>query len=842
MSDDADDPRSSPEADPAPALALLRALHGEDVPDGPLGPETVPESVLEPAVKAALKLFEFHAKVCSNVHCPHLPPPLRRYRRMRPKVIQSSTRRVHEVLWSHPDHEMVEAVREVLLLEHEELAGQVSDGSLLQGGRLGELLRDREGIRDLAAVLWASGFREPHSEELFRCLVPFAVEEAAGGPAEAPAPGADPDSLKRLNAESRKLQRQLKETREEAEKLQTALRRREAALEKARREHRTAGERAEAAEAEVEGLQDRLDEVHSAVEGRDLKLAQTERVNADLVRDRRRLQEEIRGKEQERSRLASRLANENTRVKRLEQEAAGRPRGADAAWRFLRREKERIEADGAGPGGEGAAHSRLEEAFLDAYPRFLPTPRAAVPPPPKRSLRLVALGGSSEIGRSCYLLELGDRRILVDCGIKASASRDLYPACEELDRIDALLLTHAHTDHIGWVPALVRRFRDDLDIYCSSGTAALLPVLLQDCRQHYFQKMRRRRDNAQYGGESEGPRDAYDQEDVDLVPYLVCGCEFGERERLPFDDVSVRFFPAGHILGAASILLEDGRGRRVFFSGDFSSFHQLSTPAAAWPEDLGEVDLLVLESTYGNRRHQPMEEVRADLISFLRETTQTRNGSVILASFALGRAQELLTLIAAAQDSGELPASLPVHFDGMIREINPIYADQGDFVLPETFREVSGPFGRQDLAQRAQTVPSVIVTTSGMLTGGPVIDYSRALLSDPRHRIVLAGYQDEGAPSRALRELSTSGPERRVRLSNGAGETVEIRAAMPAREVGLSAHADQPGLVRYAGRLRPRHIALVHGEPAAQEALGARLAERHPGAEIVHGPAELEVP
>ena len=141
---------------------------------------------------------------------------------------------------------------------------------------------------------------------------------------------------------------------------------------------------------------------------------------------------------------------------------------------------------------------------------------------------------------------------------------------------------------------------------------------------------------------------------------MCSACGFEEEARLPFDDVSVRFFAAGHILGAASILVEDGRGRRVFFSGDFSSFPQLTTPAAAWPEDLGEVDLLVLESTYGNRRHRPMDQVRGDLLAFIRETTQTRNGSVILASFALGRAQELLKLIATAQDPGRpLPPPCP---------------------------------------------------------------------------------------------------------------------------------------------------------------------------------------
>ena len=850
MSDNAENPPSPAVADLAPALTLVRALHGEDVPEGPLGPGTVPEGVLALPVKAAMELFDYHGQVCSNVHCHHLPPPLRRYRRMRPQAIRSAAGEVHDVLWSHPDHDLVVTVREAILDEYEELAGQLSEGSLLEGDRLAELLKDREGVCNLAAVLWASRFQTPHAEELFRCLVPLAVDAAADGgdPAGAGGRGAGRESPKGLTAERRKLRRQLREAREESGKLQAALRRRELALEEVRREHRTARQQAEAAAADAEGLQDRLSEVQAAGGARDVTLAQTERVNADLLQDRRRLQEEIRRKEQERSRLASRLANENTRVKRLEQEAAARPRGPDAVWRFLRGERERIQADRTGrrtartrAEGEWAAHRRLEEAFLDAYPRYRRR-RAVSIRRPMAPLRLSALGGSAEIGRSCYLLELGDRRILVDCGIRASASRDLHPRLDGLDRLDALLLTHAHADHIGWVPALVRRFGDGLAIYCSGGTAALLPVLLQDCLQHYLHKMRVRRDNARYGGETEGPRDAYGQDEVDLVPCLVCACEFDRQERLPFDDVSVRFYPAGHILGAASILVEDGRGRRVFFSGDFSSFPQLTAPAAGWPEELGEVDLLVLESTYGHRRHPSMDDARGDLLAFIRETTRTRSGSVILASFALGRAQELLKLIAEAQGRGELPASLPVHFDGMIREINPIYADHADLRLPESFREVSGPHGRQEIAEQARTIPSVIVTTSGVLAGGPVIEYARRLLPDPRHRIVLAGYRDEGSPSRALRELAAPGPARRVRLSNGAGEGVEIRAALPAKEVGLSAHADQPGLVSYAGRLRPRQIALVHGEPAAQEALRARLAERHPGADIVCGPDELEMP
>ena len=794
----------------------------------------MPESVLALPVKAAIELFQYHGKVCSNIHCHHLPPPLRRYRRMRSQVIQSVTREVHDVLWSHPDHDLVITVREAILDEYGELSGLVSNGRLLEGDRLGELLKDREGVYNLTAVLWASGFQAPHAEELFRCLVPIAADRASDDDDPAASAGPrDRRSLKKLNAEGRRLQRRLKEATEEAEKLRASLRRTELALENARREHRTSREQAEAAAAEVEHLQDRLHEIHADIEGHELKAAQTERVNADLLQDRRRRQEEIRRKEQERSRLAARLANENTRVKRLERQAASRPRGADAVWRFLRREKERIQADRAGAEaggtraeGEWGAHRRLEEAFLAAYPRYRRRRRVALrrPQPP---LRLSALGGSSEIGRSCYLLELGDQRILVDCGIKASATRDLHPAWGGLDRIDALLLTHAHTDHIGWVPALVRRFGDGLDIYCSSGTAALLPVQLQDCRQHYLHKMRLRRDHAQYGAEAEGPRDAYGEDDVDLVPYLACACEFGEEARLPFDDVSVRFFPAGHILGAASILIES-RGRRVFFSGDFSSFPQLTTPAASWPEDLGEIDLLVLESTYGNRRHRPMDEVRGDLLAFIRETTQTRKGSVILASFALGRAQELLKLIAAAQDRGELPTSLPVHFDGMIREINPIYADHADFRLAESFREVSGPFDRQEVAERARTVPSVIVTHLGdahRRAGHRVRPAAAARPPAPHrpHRLPGRGRPEPGPARAGLRRARPQG----AALQRGGGGRRDPRR--PAGEGGGALGARRPARTRELRR----------APPAAAHRPGPRGARRPGGA---RGPPGREAP
>ena len=168
-------------------------------------------------------------------------------------------------------------------------------------------------------------------------------------------------------------------------------------------------------------------------------------------------------------------------------------------------------------------------------------------------------------------------------------------------------------------------------------------------------------------------------------------------------------------------------------------------------------------------------------------------------------------MLASARESGDLPM-IPVFVDGMIKRINPIYRKHATFELPPgSFYEVAGETERQEVALEAQAKPSIIVTTSGMLAGGPVIQYARQLLPDSRHRIVLTDTRMKSS-SRALLEITASVGRRIVRLEDERGEPIEFEAARPAQEVKLSAHADRPGLLEYAGRLRPKHIALVHGE------------------------------
>jgi Cft2 family RNA processing exonuclease len=747
------------------------------------------------------------------------------------------------VLWTHPKHELVTRVGKQILEKYRDLANEISTGDLFVSDRLEEILNELGpgGPQVLAAVLWALELKGPGAELLFRSLVPLVHTQPLKGPETDRAVSYHGREAKSARAKLRTALRERERAERIAKKVSARLRSRERALARVKQER-------EELQHEYDELKDVFDVVErklrdSEASHRDLERVadQTSEVNSALRKDLHDVRRERDGLEVTRSNLALQLATERRTIEHLKSQLATVPRGTEAVEVFLCEEEERVNTlrrissggDKIRADEEWSVHRKLRNAFLDAYPRYRQPPPTKIRP--KTPARLVALGGSAEIGRSCYLLELGKHRVLVDCGIKPSASDDLHPAIESLERVDALILTHAHTDHIGWVPALIRRF-PEVGIYCSEGTAALLPVMLDDCHQHYRRKISAQRERARYIANAARVEQQYEAQDVHNVPNLVIKCLFHQEELLRFGDMSVVFYPAGHILGAASVLIQDRSGRRVFFSGDISSFPQLTVQAADWPPEIGPVDLLVLESTYGGREHRPLDESRRELISFVRKTLEGE-GSVILASFGLGRAQELLKLIGGAQDDGELPPAT-VYMDGMIRQINPIFSKHANFELShKRFHEVSGDSDRQDVAALAQTTPSIIVTTSGMLTGGPVLHYAQQLLPDPRHRIVLTGYQDEGAPSRALRELATG--RRLVTLEDERGEKTEFEAAMPAKEIGLSSHADRPGLLRYASLVRSKKIALVHGDPAGQEVLRRHLLRGRPSSDVICGPNDL---
>jgi Cft2 family RNA processing exonuclease len=840
-------------AEPGPWFALLRVTVGDRMPEGPLGPNNVPLSVLVIPVEAAMENLVQHARKCNNPRCPHVPAPLQIYRRMRPDAIRKAPgarEQVYKILWTQRNHELVRHVKDSILEVHTELAEAISSGAFSTGNRLQEVLdkvkvgEDGPPVLDvLAAVLWATEFKGKDTELLFRCVVAL-IEWKQPPRTEVAKPAQEKDDSKLLRSKYHAAIHERDRAIQTSEKLAKDLQLRDRLLDKAHRDLEDIQGKYNHATGDVDRLQRQLRDKDLAY--RDAKRDGERAANSAsaLRRDLHEQQKTMGEFQATRAALALRLGEERRTIERLKLELAAVPRGSDAVNLFLREEEQRLDmARTISAGGDRVRadhdwtlYRKLKHAFLEAHPRYLQP--APVKVRAKTAARFLALGGAVEVGRSCYLLELGRHRIMVDCGIKPGPSADLHPQIEQLDHLDALILTHAHTDHIGWVPALVRRF-PDIGIYCSKGTAALLPVMLEDCYKHYTRKVFVQRERAKYISNAAPVQELYDIADVQTVPSLVIKCSFNEEEGLPFGDVSLLFYEAGHILGAASVLLQDSTGRRIFFSGDFASFPQLTLGRAYWPDEIGEVDLLVLESTYGGRKpHRPLEDSRKDLVSFVAKTIEAR-GSVILASFGLGRAQELLKLIVTSMNEGALPR-VEVYVDGLIKRINPIYRMLANFDVPaESFYEVTGETERQEVAISAQTRPSIIITTSGMLTGGPVLLYASYLLPDPRHRIVLTGYQDEGAPSRVLRDVAEG--RRIVTYEDERGDEAKFEAAMPAEEVGLSAHADHPGLLEYAGKLRPRQIALVHGESSCQKLLREQLLMIHPKSDVICGPSDLRL-
>lgn len=828
---------------------LFKQLAGERLPAGQLDASSVPTEAMRIPVDMALHAMVDHSRYCKARLCQHLPPPLMPFARMRPKAILKQRDAVHKALWDCADHPFVVGIRDQVE-ELESASLGLEEGAEPSAEIVATALDTDDGVLRLIALIWAQGLSD-EKERLFRQLVavsagvPRAASEGTAGSSR-DKPSRKDDKKAELKAARREL-RQEKKALAEAKEIVNA---REHALRALNEDLAASRAALEDSEANAEQLLSERDQDRRALARQQDELEKSTRVLQQLRKENQAARTERDDAERSRTRTMSELSRVKRELARADLELKSAPSGAHAVWEFIKSENKRIDIDrtiaqGADRQRADAEHTdlrKLERAFKQAYPEFSedrpPEPRVE-----KAPLTLQILGGGSEIGRSSYLLEIGERRILVDCGVKVGGEEESFaPDIDRIERLDAVVLTHAHSDHIGWLPALVRRF-DDVDIYCTSATVELVPIMLEDGARHYFANNSQRRTQATYDPAAEEVIDAYEREDVETVEFRLMPCEMRQRETLPFDDFEITFFPAGHILGAASVLIEGG-GRRVLASGDISSEPQLTVPAAALPTDLGQVDLLLLESTYGkgDRLREPAAKSREQLISKVGEVLGNE-GSVILASFALGRAQELLTVLAEAMQRGDLPGDTPVCVDGLIRKINSIYASSDALKLPPGAFDIGGEFERRDAIHRAKSTPTIVVTTSGMLAGGPAVEYARALLGDPRHKLILTGYQDGNAPSRQLLKLASGGMSGKVvRLPGQDGTNVEFRAAAPAVQIGLSAHADQAGLLDYTSRIDADVIALVHGEPAAQEELEAQLRKRNPECRVVCGPDQLSVP
>lgn len=435
-------------------------------------------------------------------------------------------------------------------------------------------------------------------------------------------------------------------------------------------------------------------------------------------------------------------------------------------------------------------------------------------------MKLHFLGGADEVGASCVLVEAAGCRILVDAGVRMSnARKDKLPdlaRATDLGGLDAVLVTHAHLDHSGALP-LVHGAFPQAEIWTSEATASLLRVLLLDAVKIMEEQADR---------EDEIP--LYPLPAVESLLADVRTTRFLEPVRLCDGRVNATLFPAGHVLGAAAVGLETPDGK-ILVTGDVSITPQLTVSGMVAPRFAP--DVVVSESTYGARLHASRRAEEQRLADTVFEALR-EGRKVLIPSFALGRAQEVLLILRKALAQPDAPEAV-VWADGMVRAVCGIYGRHPEYLSPALRKRAEAerePFytadGRirpvREPAERETVLggpPCVIVASSGMLSGGPSSLYAARLAPSQDALIAITGYQDEEAPGRRLQEAA-NGRSSELYVNNQA-----VKVACRVETYGLSAHADAQELSGLVAKLKPARVALVHGDGDARTGLAKILSD-----------------
>lgn len=433
-------------------------------------------------------------------------------------------------------------------------------------------------------------------------------------------------------------------------------------------------------------------------------------------------------------------------------------------------------------------------------------------------MKYVFLGGAGEVGGSCLLICVADRYILIDCGIRVNqqgtdALPDLALLKETAPMLDAIFLSHAHADHVGALPLAHLDF-PQAPIYATLPTQRLSSVMLNDAV--------RVQENTQ--GETVFTREA-----VEATLGQILILKINKWHDL-WDGWKVKFIRSGHILGAISILFDTPEGR-FFYSGDVSAFRQRTIDGL---DDISglEPDYMWCEATYGTSNHPSRTSEEMKLAKSV-EAVVKNGGSVLIPSFALGRAQEILLILKDAMRSGTIDP-FPVLADGLVRNICGVYesmkpylsqklqqwlhASQQPMFFTDTLQTVK--YNEREAVLKDKT-PKCIIASSGMLTGGASVEYAKALAPGADNAIFLSGYQDAESPGRRLQKLQQGDD-----LQFADGFAVEVKCNVD--RFHLSAHSDQGQLTSFVKQVNPKAVALVHGEINAIHALRDKLYKKYP--------------
>ena len=432
-------------------------------------------------------------------------------------------------------------------------------------------------------------------------------------------------------------------------------------------------------------------------------------------------------------------------------------------------------------------------------------------------MKLQFFGAAGNVTGSRTLLSTAKSRILVDCGMFQGHKENRLRNWEPLDvgPLDAVVLTHAHLDHSGWVPALIARGYKG-PVYCTTGSAQLLKILWPDAGR--IQEDDAAHANRRGSSKHQPALPMFTEEQAIAALKSLRPIEFDTRFEI--GDLSLHFRTAGHILGASSVLVQSAE-RSVLFSGDVGRPNDLVMPAPVPPP---AVDVMVMESTYGQRTHS-----ESDLLGSLAEVvnrTFKRDGMVLIPSFAVGRAQSLLWALHTLMETDRIPR-VPIVVDSpMATEAthalvnNPVGLRLSTDQLHAMCEHVEFVGSvQQSKALHARTERFILISASGMLTGGRVLHHLERRAPVERNTLLFVGFQAPG--TRGARLVAGESP---VKLY---GNMVEVRCEV-AEIGGLSAHADSDELCAWLGTApsHPRRMFLNHGEPDAANALRTRLEEQ----------------
>ncbi|MDO8741431.1 MAG: beta-CASP ribonuclease aCPSF1 [Candidatus Woesearchaeota archaeon] len=423
-------------------------------------------------------------------------------------------------------------------------------------------------------------------------------------------------------------------------------------------------------------------------------------------------------------------------------------------------------------------------------------------------IRVTFLGGAREVGRSCILLQTPESRILLDCGVNVASEEHAYPLFEvpefKLQELDAVIISHSHLDHCGLLPYLFKlQYRGP--VYCTAPTRDVMSLLMLD----YVKIMQSERKEA-----------IYSVDDIrEMVKHTIT-LEYEEVTDVT-PDVRVTLYNSGHILGSSMIHMHVGNGlHNILYTGDLKyGRSQLLEPAAT---QFPRLETLMIEATYGGKDNilpSPKEEDE-ELRNIIKRTID-RKGKVLMPVLGSGRAQDMIILIEQMVRTGQLE-KVPVFIDGMVWDVTAIHTAYPEFLnntirkqifhkdenpfLSDIFRRVGSPKERKEVIE--ETGPCIILATSGMLVGGPSVEYLKQLADNPNNSLVFSCYQGEGSLGRRIHN-----GEREIVFKSGIKQEV-CHIKMEVEKIEITDHSDRKQLMNfiYDCNPRPKKVIVNHGE------------------------------